>query len=276
LVHLRRFGELLAKSAAARLGVDAVGDEGQSERLRRLGHACVSVNVLQMFHSLRKAGNDAAHVGVGSQQEAFTQLKIARELGIWFQRSFGNDRKFNPGPFVPPRDLQAETTKLAEELATLREAAAAGQAELDAARAAADAQAREILGVAAVKQKAQEERELWESLALESAAQRAADRQALEAAERALEELRERHELELAAVQAKAAQASTQERTLLVEQAAAAANVVDLDEATTRLLIDQQLRDAGWQVALTSSSSRPRVGSGSGMLGARRMSRDRL
>jgi hypothetical protein len=36
--------------------------------------------------------------------EALHQLRMARELAVWFQRSFGNNRKFDPGPFVPPTE----------------------------------------------------------------------------------------------------------------------------------------------------------------------------
>jgi type I restriction enzyme R subunit len=34
---------------------------------------------------------------VKTPAEALHQLKMARELAVWFQRSFGNNRKFDPG-----------------------------------------------------------------------------------------------------------------------------------------------------------------------------------
>jgi hypothetical protein len=54
------------------------------------------------FHHLRAVGNQATHESDGTHAEALTALKIARELGIWFYRSFGGGKSFSPGAFVPP------------------------------------------------------------------------------------------------------------------------------------------------------------------------------
>jgi type I restriction enzyme, R subunit len=80
LNHLRLFGELLAKNAAARLGAYEAGEEHQVDRLRALRRHNLAENVLQMLHGLRQAGNLASHEFVGSQQAAFTQLKVAFQL----------------------------------------------------------------------------------------------------------------------------------------------------------------------------------------------------
>jgi hypothetical protein len=61
------------------------------------------------FHHLRAVGNQATHENDGTHAEALTALKIARELGIWFYRSFGGGKSFSPGAFVPPPDPTAAT-----------------------------------------------------------------------------------------------------------------------------------------------------------------------
>ena len=56
-----------------------------------------------LFHQLRIAGNRATHAQAGDHAEALSTLKIARELGIWFHRTFA-DAKYKGGAFVPPPD----------------------------------------------------------------------------------------------------------------------------------------------------------------------------
>ena len=51
---------------------------------------------------LRKAGNRAAHETIGNHSDALSALKFARQLGIWFHRTYGKQPDFKPGPFVPP------------------------------------------------------------------------------------------------------------------------------------------------------------------------------
>jgi type I restriction enzyme R subunit len=102
LTHLRLFGELLTRNVAARMGLCCAGEEQQADRLRQLSRQGVASNVLDMLHSLRKAGNRATHEGLGTQSDAFIQLKIAFQLAVWFQRSFGNNRKFAPARAARP------------------------------------------------------------------------------------------------------------------------------------------------------------------------------
>ncbi len=248
LGHLRLFGELLAKNAAARLGVYGAEDETQLDRLRMLSRQGLPANILQMLHSLRQVGNRAVHDGEGTQQDAFTQLKLAFQLAIWFQRSFGSNRKFDPGPLVPPVDIAAQTDELRSELLALREQAEAHRAEVEALRRQDREEAERLLGAEEVARKAREEAEVWAALAEESEARQAKDQAALKRAQAALEALERKHEEALKQLQAAAEKAppqQTQELVNLVSQAAAA---VELDEAGTRALIDEQLRAAGWEV----------------------------
>jgi type I restriction enzyme R subunit len=224
LVHTRPFGELLAKHVAARMAASEPDRTEQAERLRTLSRAGLPQNVLDLFHSVRVAGNDAAHRGEGDQQTAFTELRIASQLAIWFQRTFGNNRKFAPGPYIPPKQLRADTEELKQELATLRAAAKEHAGAAEAARLAADEQAKRALGAEEAARRAAEEREFWEALARETEAEKLKNAEELRAAQIALEELRARLEAELRSVQREAATQPAQQVAELVSQAAAAAN----------------------------------------------------
>lgn len=166
LMNLRVFGELLAKRAAAYLGVELDPRATQVDVLRSLNdRGALGYTVRGLFHQLRIAGNDAAHEAAAAEAEALHQLKMARELGIWFQRTFGNNRKFDPGPFVPPASMGArsegtetELERLRKELLARQAEVEAGRGQLEAARAAADREQQGRLSAEERAQRAAEER----------------------------------------------------------------------------------------------------------------------
>ena len=96
LAALRAFGELLAKRAAAKLNLLAVRQPGQypetQQQLvdRLYDKGAINGQQRSLFHDLRRAGNEAAHDWEGERRMALHQLQMARELGVWFQRAFGN------------------------------------------------------------------------------------------------------------------------------------------------------------------------------------------
>jgi type I restriction enzyme, R subunit len=97
-------------------------DQTQSDLLRTLKfERIVPREVGELFHQLRIAGNRASHDNIENHAEALTALKIARQIGIWFHRTFA-DPRFSSGPFVPPPDPDAATNALHEELKRLRQA----------------------------------------------------------------------------------------------------------------------------------------------------------
>ena len=111
ILRLRQLGEFLAAHAAAACGLYVFAGEGQLDLLRKLGdRGVVSAEVAQLFHALRRAGNQAAHGASGSHREALLALKMARELAVWFHRTFGAQPNFKPGPFTPPHDPPKSTT----------------------------------------------------------------------------------------------------------------------------------------------------------------------
>ena len=105
LLKLRQYGETLAQLVAAKVGLFRDAQEPQSDLLRRLSFdRVIPREVGDLFHHLRIVGNRATHENEGNHTQALTALKVGRELGIWFQRTFGAGKSFVSGAFVPPPD----------------------------------------------------------------------------------------------------------------------------------------------------------------------------
>jgi type I restriction enzyme R subunit len=256
LFKLRQFGEVLAQRAAAKVGLFIGPEEKQHELIDRLwDRNVIGATQRSLFHDLRRVGNDAVHHGKGDHREALHQLRMARELGVWFQRSFGNNRKFEPGPFIPPPEpgkagapLHDELQRLRGDVEAHRKERQAAAAAIEHARKAAEKEAAEKLTAQERATKAKEDAAIWEALANEQveAHRETAKAEALRSA--ALEEQNKKLLAELAALQAAAQAMPPKQLALAIEQASDASEAIELDEAATRVLIDRQLRDAGWEV----------------------------
>jgi type I restriction enzyme R subunit len=229
LITIRQFGEALAQLVAARSGLFTDANEPQADLLRRLRvDGNYPRNVLDLFHQLRIDGNAATHRREGDHSKALTCLKMARQLGIWFYRTF-DVQSFKPGPFQPPRPPIDATAELTAELGRLRAERDAALSEAQRAKAAAaDAEAARLAAETKAKGAA-EESASWEQLASE--------------AEAAKNEVAQ----QLANLQAAAEAAPGAAQQQVLQFAQAAAEAISLDEAETRALIDQQLRDSGWE-----------------------------
>jgi type I restriction enzyme, R subunit len=248
LMKLRIFAETLAKVACAKLGLYVDSRDTLETNVDRLAAAHGATGIIpQIFHEVRRGGNAAAHGAETLHREALHQLQLARQLAIWFQRSFGNNRKFDPGPFIPPVEPKDAESALQNELAQLRNTSGAQSAELARAaqelemlRLERDAENRAKLTAEQLAAKASADAALWEALATEEIASNKTTMASQIATLQA----------ELAAMQARAI-ATPAETKALLEHASAASDAVHLDEAATRVLIDRQLRAAGWEVDST-------------------------
>jgi type I restriction enzyme, R subunit len=220
----------LAQLVAARSGLFTDANEPQADLLRRLRvDGNYPRNVLDLFHQLRMAGNAATHRREGDHATALGCLKMARQLAIWFYRTF-EDQHFKAGPFQPPRPPIDATAELTGELSRLRAERDAALSEAQRAKAAAaDAEAARFVAERGA-QGAADERALWEQLATDA-----------EAAKNQLAE-------QLASLQAAAEATPPAEQQQLLQFAQTAAEAISLDEAETRALIDEQLRERGWEV----------------------------
>jgi type I restriction enzyme R subunit len=231
LIKLRQFGELLAQTTAANAGLLASPEEPQADLLRRLKlERILPGETGDLFHQLRIVGNRATHHQGGTHAEALASLKIARQLAIWFYRTFKKDPKFSPGPFTPPPDPAAASQGIHEELARLRKVVEEAQSEVTRARLTAEQEQRTRLKAEEQAARDRADREIWEKLAQEAESARSATNQ------------------QLATQQAAAAAAPPAQSAAIVVQAEQAATALEIDEQATRALIDQQLRNRGWEV----------------------------
>jgi type I restriction enzyme R subunit len=230
LFKLRQFAELLAREVAARTGMLATPDEALSGLLGEIGRSGnAPPRVMDLFHYLRRHGNEAAHQGRDDFATALTALKMGRELALWFVRSYGGQRDLSAGPFTPPPAPADPTTELRVELDRLRAEADASRTAVEAAEARAAALAADHRTAAEQAVREAQEREVWQRLA--------------EEAEASAQQVRD----ELRAAQAASAQAPPAQIALLTAAAQDAAETINLDEAATREIIDQQLRNADWE-----------------------------
>lgn len=230
LFKLRQFAELLAREVAARAGMLATPDEALNGLLGEIGRSGNAPSrVMDLFHYLRRHGNEAAHQGRDDFATALTALKMGRELALWFVRSYGGQRDLSAGPFTPPPAPADPTTELRVELERLRAEADASRTAVEAAEARAAALAADHRTAAEQAVREAQEREVWQRLA--------------EEAEASAQQVRD----ELRAAQAASAQAPPAQIALLAAAAQDAAESINLDETATREIIDQQLRNAGWE-----------------------------
>jgi type I restriction enzyme R subunit len=244
LTKLRLFGETLAQHTAANVGLTRLPGEQQLDLLQRLrNNRALTPEVHELFNVIRRTGNAAVHESKGTHRDALHCLKLARQLAIWFHRSFGKNKTFNPGPFIPPGDAASATKELQAELEKLRKALDEAKLSADAHRAAAAEEARRRLDAEERAKKDKEDRAVWEQLAAEAEAKLNANLQA------ATQQAQEK---------------KPQQMQLLTAKMVEAGSAVDIDEADTRIIIDEQLRHAGWavdsQVLRYDSGTRPVAG----------------
>ncbi|MBK1854991.1 type I restriction-modification system endonuclease [Verrucomicrobiaceae bacterium 5K15] len=222
---LTRLRQLLECILTSILGNDRAVDNAR--RISELKYqGTISEQMSDAMHRLRKLGNTATHDAEASPSEAVFGLKLARAIAVWFHTL--RNPQFKPSAFVPPPASKGDSEELKQELARLREKLTEQkQATLAAQSLASD------LGQA---KKAAEE---------ESRAQYADLMAALDLATETEEKLKKAQDefLEALSETEKAPEKPTQRAI----DSAGLAFDEEMDEATTRRIIDQQLIDAGWE-----------------------------
>lgn len=274
VIKARQFAEALLQRVAARVGVDAGPAANQLELIRALeGRGVLARDVADVFHHIRKTGNDAAHAFRGTVGDAVSVLRMARTLGVWYYRALV-DARYAPGAFVPPGPPADPAAALREEVDRLRADAEAARSAAASAHTAAATAAQAAADQAALDAESRladrlEQADTDARRRLEAAT---ADRDAAlalaEEMERSLVAERARAAAEMEALRAQLAARPAAERAReeahVAAHARVAAGSLDLDEADTRRIIDAQLRAAGWDAdseALTfRRGARPRAG----------------
>lgn len=232
LIKLRQFGEAMAQALAARAGVEFDSDTTQADLLYKLQREIqLDPEIRTLFHTLRIEGNKATHQFQTRHHEAMDGLKVARSLAIWYHQSVGKQgAAFKAGPFIPPPDPSKELRALQTQIEQLK-------AELNSTSQALESN-QKLAGLLA------QEKEQYQVLSLQ-----------MDAEARTFEALAQEHEAELKKAkqdfdaQLKAVQAQLDEQKAQQFKASTkkASTQFSPNEELTRILIDQQLINAGWE-----------------------------
>jgi type I restriction enzyme, R subunit len=235
LIKLRQLAEALAQDLAVRFGIEFNSETTQADLLFKLQREIqLAPEIRTLFHTLRIEGNKATHQFQTKHKDAMDGLKVARCLALWYHQSVGQQgAQFKAGPFVPPsdpsaelRELQAQIQQLKAELGTTVQALESNQ-QLSALM--------------------RQETEQYSVLALQMDAE-ARTFEALAAGHEAeLIQARSEFEAQLKAAQQQINAQPREQVQQLKKRTQQAANQFSPNEELTRILIDQQLIEAGWE-----------------------------
>jgi len=235
LVKVRQLGEALAQSIASRLGVEYGRDVKQIDLLRDLEYKLtLDEPVKDAFHTIRKLGNSATHdFSSASHRDALKSLMFGHALSAWFHTLFGGDsaKGFKPTPFVKPKDPSEEVRLLEEKFKALEIEQQRTSERLQVAEQLKQLEAEKATANQKRAEQMQADSLLWEALATEHETKFADYRQ----------KMNEANVLYFKTFnqQDKQAQAQVIQRVQKSQ--------LFLSEEETRVLIDEQLNDAGWK-----------------------------
>ena len=246
LIKLRQFGEAIAQDMASRSNIAFDEKTTQSNLLYRLNNKIqLSPSIRDLFHTLRIDGNTATHQFVSKHKEASDGLKVARELAIWFHRSFGKQgANFNPGAFIKIEDpsqnlneLQLTIKQLKSELSQANQLAENSQqlAELETKEKEETLKLAEVIDEEA--QALKKQAELNEVTSLEQQEKFEAHIQKLQA------EIKQQKENKDKDKEAK----NTKQLQKITRNTIKATEKYSPNEELTRIIIDLQLQEAGWE-----------------------------
>ncbi|WP_247254792.1 type I restriction-modification system endonuclease [Pseudomonas moorei] len=233
LIKLRQLGEALAQDLASRAGIEFDANTKQTDLLYKLSRDIqLDQKIRNLFHTLRTEGNKATHQFRTQHREALDGLRVARALAIWYHQSFGKQGdKFSPGPFVNPQDPSTPLRDLQNQIELLKTKLSESSQQLENNQQLADLIKREAEEYAVLAQQMDAESRLHQQQAKQHEAE--------------LAKLGIEHEQRIKALQLQLLtqpQASSQ----VMHRTMRASKKFDLSEDLTRILIDQQLVDAGW------------------------------
>lgn len=235
LVKLRQLGEAIAQEVAINCGIMFDSLTSQVDLIYKISHELsVDKEIITLFHTLRKEGNKAVHQFKTLHRDAIDGLRLAHSLSIWFHQSFGKEsEKFSPLPFSIPSDPSSSLTELQAEIAKLR-------SELEERKE--DAASNKQLANLLLKEKKE-----FESVKkqMEKDKKELIDDSSIVQQQKAFEERITKLQEELKKKDDAIIAAFKKQRKKVKQH-------VTLSEELTRIIIDQQLRDAGWEVNSTA------------------------
>ena len=235
LIKMRQLGEELAKTIASRVGVSAGPSVKQVDLLRELDLTLrLDRQVKDAFHTIRKLGNPAAHdITSSTHRDALKALQIGHALSGWFHVTFGGDKAkgFKLKAFLKPVDPSESVRQLEEALLELQKQHKTAEERRELAEKQQQIQAKMA---EAEKQRAEEmaaESKVWEELATEHESKLVEYRAKMD----------EANVFYFASFQ-KQSQEQKSQQIHNIEK-----STLELTEAETRVLIDQQLIEADWE-----------------------------
>ncbi len=234
LMKLRQLGEALAQDLASRAGIDFDATTTQSDLLYKLGRDIqLDQNIRDLFRTLRVEGNKATHQFRTQHREAMDGLKVARALAIWYHRSFGKKGdQFQPPPFVKPDDPSAPLRDLQSQIEQLKAQLSESSQKLESNQQLTELKKREAEEYSVLAEQMDAESRLYQQQAKQHEAE--------------LAKLRVEHEQRIKALQIQLL-TQPQVSSQVMHKTMQATHNFDLSEDLTRILIDQQLVDAGWE-----------------------------
>ncbi len=240
LIKLRQLAEALAQDLAARSGIQFDESTSQADLLYKLNREIrLDPMIRDLFHTLRIEGNRATHQFKTQHKEAMDGLRVARALAVWFHQSFSTQgASFKSGPFVPPQDPSAQLRELQIKIDQLKAKLTDTSQQLDSNQKLADLIAREKEEYAVLAEQMDAEARIFEQLAIEHETALTKQRQEFE---QRLKEMQAQLEERQATSETK--QQAKQQVSESIQKATAQ---FTLNEELTRIIIDQQLINAGW------------------------------
>lgn len=243
LIKLRQLGEAFAQDIAARYGIEFDDKTSQADLLFKLRRDLnLEAVVINLFHTLRVEGNKATHQFQTQHREAMSGLKVARELAIWYHRSFGKKGdQFKPGAFKPPRDPSEQLHVYKDQIAKLNAELRAANVEIDTNQQMIELHDKEKQEYEALLEMMDEEAQQHHQTVQETEKSYKAQNSVLN---RYIKELRA--QLDALKEDGKQSQLNAQRREVR-KSISRATKRLSLNEELTRVLIDQQLQEAGWE-----------------------------
>lgn len=241
LIKLRQLGEALAQDIAVRAGIAFDNQTSQNDLLFQLNRRIsLDSTIRDLFHTLRIEGNKATHQFQTSHKQATDGLKIARTVAVWYHRSFGaKGSGFKPGKFILPKDPSENLRELQGEIEQLKATLVEAHQQVEESAELAALKDREAKGFEELAEQMDIDAKSFEELAQEQGAELVKAQKEFEAKlKSAVAKAKEETEESVKAINAQAA--------VVKSKTSKASQRVDLNEELTRIIIDSQLIDAGW------------------------------
>lgn len=235
LIKIRQLGEAIAQSIAARIGIETSGNVKQVDLLKDIDyHLRLNDNIRDAFHTIRKLGNVATHqFDSSSHRDALKAMLVGHALATWFHVTFGGTaaKGFKPRKFVKPNDPSEYVRQLEQQVAQLKTESHRSSERIKNAEALSRIEAEKARAEHERAEQMAADKAIWEQLAIASDAEAEKYKSDAAQANKALSESFHTKPKEAQAAELKRIEKSP----------------FEMDEAETRVIIDQQLVDAGWE-----------------------------